>query len=124
MEFKDYYQTLGVERSASEDEIKRAYRRLARKFHPDVSKEADAEDRFKEVQEAYQVLKDPEKRSAYDQFGENWESGQDFQPPPGWDRQHSFSSADFGGAGQFSDFFETLFGGGFGERNPFGGEFL
>src|SRR5690606_10498316 len=84
MKFKDYYEVLGVDRNASQDDIKRAYRRLARKYHPDVSKEPDAEARFKEVREAYEVLKDPEKRAAYDQFGENWKAGQDFEPPPGW----------------------------------------
>ena len=111
MKFKDYYEVLGVERGASKDDIKRAYRRLARKYHPDVSKEGDAEARFKEMKEAYEVLKDPEKRAAYDQFGENWKAGQDFQPPPGWQREHSFSGAEsFAGAGQFSDFFESLFG--------------
>ena len=107
MEFKDYYQTLGVAREASQDEVKRAYRKLARKYHPDVSTEQDAEDRFKEVQEAYEVLKDPEKRAAYDQFGANWKAGQGFEPPPGWDREFEFSGA---GQGDFSDFFETLFG--------------
>jgi curved DNA-binding protein len=122
MEFKDYYKILGVDRAASKDDIKRAYRRLARKYHPDVSKEADAEARFKEMKEAYQVLKDPEKRSAYDQFGANWKAGQDFQPPPNWRREYSFGDGaqSFGDAGQFSDFFETLFGqsrgGGFGFR--------
>jgi curved DNA-binding protein len=112
MEFKDYYKILGVERNASQDDIKRAYRRLARKYHPDVSKEADAEARFKEMKEAYEVLKDPEKRSAYDQFGSNWKAGQDFQPPPNWQREYSFGGGaeSFGDAGQFSDFFETLFG--------------
>lgn len=113
MKFKDYYQVLGVERSASQDDVKRAYRRLARKYHPDVSKEPDAEARFKEVREAYEVLKDPEKRAAYDQFGENWKAGQDFQPPPDWQQQHGFGRETFGGeafAGDFSDFFETLFG--------------
>jgi curved DNA-binding protein len=112
MEFKDYYKILGVERAASKDDIKRAYRRLARKYHPDVSKEPNAEARFKEMKEAYEVLKDPEKRSAYDQFGANWKAGQDFQPPPNWQREYSFGGGaqSFGDAGQFSDFFETLFG--------------
>lgn len=109
MKFKDYYEVLGVDRNASQDEIKRAYRRLARKYHPDVSKEPDAEARFKEMREAYEVLKDPEKRSAYDQFGENWKAGQDFQPPPGWQAEHGFGGQTFAG-GDFSDFFETLFG--------------
>lgn len=117
MKFKDYYQVLGVERDVSQDDVKRAYRRLARKYHPDVSKEPDAEARFKEVREAYEVLKDPEKRAAYDQFGENWKAGQDFQPPPDWQTQHGFGGEAFTGSGQaftgggdFSDFFETLFG--------------
>jgi curved DNA-binding protein len=116
MEFKDYYQTLGVARDAGADEIKRAYRKLARKYHPDVSKEADAEARFKEVGEAYEVLKDPEKRAAYDQLGANWKAGQDFRPPPGGGfrpeaREFHFSSGPGGGEfGGFSDFFEALFG--------------
>lgn len=126
MEFKDYYKILGVDRAASKDDIKRAYRRLARKYHPDVSKESDAEVRFKEMKEAYEVLKDPEKRSAYDQFGANWKAGQEFQPPPNWRREYSFGDGaqSFGDAGQFSDFFETLFGqsrgGGFGFRTTGG----
>ncbi len=113
MEFKDYYTLLGVERSASQDEIKRAYRKMARKYHPDVSKEADAEARFKEVGEAYEVLKDPEKRAAYDQLGARWKEGQDFQPPPGWDQGFEFHGGGFteADASQFSDFFESLFGG-------------
>ncbi|MGE0624809.1 MAG: DnaJ C-terminal domain-containing protein [Pseudomonadales bacterium] len=124
MKFKDYYETLGLDRNASAEDIKRAYRRLARKYHPDVSKEPDAEARFKEMKEAYEVLKDPEKRTAYDQFGENWEAGQDFQPPPGWDgSSFTFTSDDFGGAEHFSDFFETLFGGRGQQRDPFGGGF-
>jgi curved DNA-binding protein len=112
MEYKDYYKIMGVKRDATQDEIKRAYRKLARKFHPDVSKEANAETKFKELGEAYEVLKDPEKRTAYDQLGSEWKSGQDFRPPPGWDA--GFEFRDFGNegmdAGGFSDFFETLFG--------------
>jgi curved DNA-binding protein len=112
VEFKDYYQIMGVKRDATQDEIKRAYRKLARKYHPDVSKEADAEARFKEVGEAYEVLKDPEKRSAYDQLGANWKAGQDFHPPPDWDAGFEFHGGGFTGAdaAQFSDFFESLFG--------------
>ncbi len=129
MEFKDYYTTLGVGREASADDIKRAYRRLARKFHPDVSKEPDAEARFKEMKEAYEVLKDPEKRAAYDRFGEHWEAGQDFQPPPDWQPEFNFSRGGHSnmggaGAGDFSDFFDALFGGGRGGstfRAGFGG---
>jgi curved DNA-binding protein len=110
MEFKDYYRILGVARDASQDEVKRAYRRLARKYHPDVSKETDAEVRFKELGEAYEVLKDPEKRKAYDQFGANWKAGQDFRPPPGWDADFGSSQAGYAPEGDFSDFFEALFG--------------
>ncbi len=112
MEYKDYYKILGVERSADADAIKAAYRKMARKYHPDVSKEAHAEDRFKDLQEAYEVLKDPEKRAAYDQLGSNWRAGQDFRPPPGWGGQDGgggFGGADFGGGGGFSDFFESVF---------------
>ncbi len=118
MEYKDYYKILGVDRDADADTIKRAYRKLARKYHPDVSKEPDAEDRFKEVQEAYEVLQDPEKRKAYDSFGSDWQAGQDFRPPPGWDGQRyeqHFTADDFD-LGGFSDFFESLFGGGRGAR--------
>jgi curved DNA-binding protein len=120
MEFKDYYQIMGVKRNASQDEIKRAYRKMARKYHPDVSKEADAEARFKEVGEAYEVLKDPEKRAAYDQLGANWKAGQDFRPPPDWDQGFEFHGGGFTGADaeQFSDFFESLFG-----RGGLGGGF-
>jgi curved DNA-binding protein len=127
MKFKDYYETLGLQRTATQDEVKQAYRKLARKFHPDVSKEVDAEARFKEVGEAYEVLKDPEKRAAYDRVGQDnagrWQGGQDFQPPPDWDAGFEFSGrgdGDWGapgagmGEGQFgadpSDFFEALFG--------------
>jgi len=119
MEYKDYYKILGVTREASADEIKKSYRRLARKYHPDVSKEANAESRFKEVNEAYEVLKDKDKRSAYDQLGSNWKQGQDFNPPPGWENMGGFGGfggaggAGAGGAAGFSDFFETIFGGGF-----------
>lgn len=109
MEFKDYYQTLGVPRSATEDDIKKAYRKLARRFHPDVSSEDDAETRFKEIGEAYEVLRDKEKRSAYDRFGSDWKAGQEFRPPPGWDPNAQFGGRGFSGEG-FSDFFESLFG--------------
>ncbi len=112
MRFKDYYQVMGVPRTASQDEIKRAYRKLARKYHPDVSKEPDAEARFKEVGEAYEVLKDPEKRAAYDQLGKQWRAGEEFRPPPDWDAGFEFSRGGFeaGDAAAFSDFFESLFG--------------
>jgi curved DNA-binding protein len=112
MQYKDYYKIMGVSRDASQDEVKRAYRKLARKYHPDVSKEADAEAKFKELGEAYEVLKDPEKRAAYNQLGANWKSGQDFKPPPNWDEGFEFKGGGFtgGDAGGFSDFFEQLFG--------------
>jgi curved DNA-binding protein len=120
MKYKDYYQTLGLERSATQDDIKKAYRKLARKYHPDVSKEKDAEQRFKEINEANEVLKDPEKRAAYDQMGSNWKAGQEFQPPPNWDAGFEFRSGGpgggFSGGSPFgadfdpSDFFESLFG--------------
>jgi curved DNA-binding protein len=112
MKFKDYYEILGVARGATQDEVKHAYRKLARKYHPDVSKDPDAEARFKELGEAYAVLKDPEKRAAYDQMGSEWKTGQDFQPPPDWDAGFEFSGADFGvgAGGGHSDFFEALFG--------------
>ncbi len=112
MKFKDYYETIGVPRSATQDEIKRAYRKLARKYHPDVSQHVDAEIRFKELGEAYAVLKDPEKRAAYDQVGNGAHAGQDFQPPPGWGAGFEFSGSDFGSADGMphSDFFESLFG--------------
>ena len=112
MEFKDYYKTMGVDREATQDQIKRAYRKLSRKYHPDISKEPDAEARFKEVGEAYAVLKDPEKRVAYDQLGANWQGGQDFHPPPDWDQGFEFRGGDANhfDAEQFSDFFESLYG--------------
>lgn len=112
MEYKDYYKTLGVERDASQDAIKRAYRKLARKLHPDINKDPGAEDKFKEVGEAYEVLGDIEKRAAYDKFGSNLQHGQDFNPPPDWNVGFEFSGAGFDGAEQagFSDFFSQLFG--------------
>jgi curved DNA-binding protein len=125
MEYRDYYQILGVARTATAEEIKKAYRRLARKFHPDVSKEANAEQKFKELQEAYEVLRDPEKRAAYDQLGSEWKSGQQFRPPPGWAEGFEFRGSGPGGGFRqtyeeetgYSDFFSSLFGGG----SPFGG---
>ncbi len=112
MEYKDYYAIMGVDKTASQDELKRAYRKLARKFHPDVSKEPDAEQKFKELGEAYEVLKDPEKRAAYDQLGANWQAGQDFHPPPDWDAGFEFSGGGFTGSesADYSDFFDSLFG--------------
>ena len=111
MEFKDYYQILGLERQAGADEIKKAFRKLARKYHPDVSKEPDAEARMKEVNEANAVLSDPEKRAAYDQLGNSPRNGQDFRPPPGWDAGFEFSGGAAPGQGaEFSDFFSELFG--------------
>ena len=111
MEYKDYYQPMGLARDASADDIKRAYRKLARKYHPDVSKEPDAEARFKEVGEAYEVLKDPERRAAYDQLGANWKPGQAFEPPGDWDTGMEGRGRGFQGQpdGDYSDFFETLF---------------
>ena len=119
MEYRDYYKLLDLPRSASADEIKRAYRKLARRFHPDVSKEKHAEARFKEVQEAYAVLKDPEKRAAYDQLGADFRGGQQFRPPPDWGHNFEFRAggrAAPGGDAGFSDFFANLFGAG----SPFG----
>ena len=98
MEFKDYYAILGVEKTASQDEIQRAYRKLARKYHPDVNQDPGAEDTFKNAGEAYEVLKDPEKRAAYDQFGKDWKAGQDFRPPPDWDAGFEFRGAAGAGA--------------------------
>ena len=119
MKFRDYYETLGVARTATEAEIKAAYRKLARKYHPDVNKEAGAEEQFKEIGEAYAVLKDTEKRAAYDRFGANWKNGQDFTPPPNWNEGFEYSDTDYGGGhpgygggfeGDQSEFFESLFG--------------
>ena len=117
MEFKDYYKIMGLARSATQDEIKRAHRQLARKYHPDVSKEANAEARFKEVGEAYEVLRDPEKRAAYDQLGANWKGGQEFRPPPDWNAGFEGSGRGFTEreAAEHSDFFESLFRRGFGD---------
>ena len=109
MEYKDYYGVLGVGRDAPADEIRKAFRKLARKYHPDVSKEAGAEARMKEVNEAYAVLSDPEKRAAYDQLGRGYQPGQEFRPPPDWDAGFEFSHHDMPG-GDFSDFFAELFG--------------
>jgi curved DNA-binding protein len=112
MQYKDYYEILGVTRSADADEIKRAYRKLARKYHPDVSKEKNAEDRFKEVSEAYEVLRDAEKRAAYDQLGRDFRNGQQFRPPPDWGQRFGQSGGQrFSDLNGFSDFFSTLFGG-------------
>jgi curved DNA-binding protein len=133
VKYQDYYDTLGVSRDASQEQIHAAYRKLARKYHPDINKSSDAEDKFKRIGEAYEVLRDPEKRKRYDALGENWKAGQDFTPPPGWDffnfgrstrsrtgnGGNGFGFRIFDGFGDspfsgFSDFFETLFGGGTG----------
>ena len=121
MQFKDYYQTLGVARDATAEDIKKSFRKLARKYHPDVSKEPDAEKRMQEVNEAYTVLSDPEKRAAYDQVGQGFQPGQDFQPPPNWDAGFEFSGHEFSPheAAGFSDFFSELFGRMGGDRHGF-----
>src|SRR5271167_781635 len=112
MKYKDYYEILGVTRGSDADEMKRAYRKLARKFHPDVSKEKNAEEKFKEVQEAYEVLRDPDKRAAYDQLGRDFRNGQQFRPPPDWSQRFGQSDGQsFSDLNGFSDFFASLFGG-------------
>lgn len=132
MEFKDYYATLGVQRTATQDEIKRAYRKLARKFHPDVSKEPNAESRFKEVAEAHEALIDPERRAAYDDISQRHARGEAFEPPPGWDSGFEFSGrGGRGGTGpgarqapneaDFSAFFESIFGRGAQNERPVAG---
>jgi curved DNA-binding protein len=127
VKYRDYYEILGIKRDVGQNEVQRAYRKLARKYHPDVNKESDSEEKFKEINEAYEVLKDPEKRKMYDQLGPNWKAGQDFRPPPGWETQFNFggggAQAEFqwGGPGGFSDFFEALFGGAGGFRQARGG---
>jgi len=135
VEFKDYYKILGVPRGAGDDEIKKAFRKLAREYHPDVAKDKKrAEEKFKEINEAYEVLGDPAKRKKYDELGPNWKAGEQFRPPPGWEQ--AFGGAgrggrargrsggvefEFGGTG-FSDFFEQLFGGA--GRGDFGRDFV
>jgi curved DNA-binding protein len=116
VKFQDYYEILGVPRNATQEKIQSAYRKLARKYHPDLNKEKSAEEKFKQVGEAYEVLGDPEKRKKYDQLGRNWQMGDDFSPPPGWEQTSGgtrgtggFRFEGFGGG--FSDFFESLFGG-------------
>ncbi|NLF39389.1 J domain-containing protein [bacterium] len=128
MEYKDYYKILGVERTASQDDIRKIYRKLARQYHPDVNKTKGAEEKFKDIAEAYEVLGDEGKRRKYDELGSAWQGGQEFTPPPGWENvRFSFGGRPGAGrraagdASQFSDFFEQLFGG-FGGRgaSPFG----
>ncbi len=142
LEFQDYYQTLGIPRDASQEQIRKAYRRQARRYHPDVSKEQGAAEKFKKINEAYEVLKDPEKRRKYDALGQNWKQGEEFRPPPGWGSRFAGGGAEYfefdphqfagfegarrggrAGTGVFSSFFEELFGGGgaftgFEERGP------
>ena len=119
VQFRDYYEVLGVSKTATEDAIKSAYRKLARKYHPDVNPgDKSAEEKFKELNEAYEVLSDADKRKKYDALGPNWKAGEEFRPPPGWEGvnvEYGDFGDIFGGgrsAGGFSDFFESLFGGG------------
>ena len=121
MQYKDYYEILGVPRGADAEEVKRAYRKLARKYHPDVSKEKNAENKFKELQEAYEVLRDPDKRAAYDHLGRDYRTGQQFRPPPDWSQRFGHTSGGsqrFSDLNGFSDFFSSLFGGAAGGPQP------
>jgi curved DNA-binding protein len=119
MQYRDYYEVLGVARGADAEVVKHAYRKLARKYHPDVSKEKNAENKFKEVQEAYEVLRDPEKRAAYDQLGRDYRTGQQFRPPPDWSQRFAHSGGQrFSDLNGFSDFFASLFGGAAGAPSP------
>ena len=122
VEYKDYYKILGVDKKATKAEISKAFKNLAKKYHPDLNRDdKKAEDRFKEINEAHEVLKDAEKRAMYDQLGPNWQNGQHFQRPPGFENANfSFNGQNIDGSG-FSDFFETIFGGGFGGQAGFGG---
>lgn len=92
MEYKDYYKILGVDRNATIEEIQKAYRKLARKYHPDANKDPAATEKFKEINEAYEVLRDPEKRKKYDALGSGWQHGQEFTPPPGWEEIFNFGT--------------------------------
>ncbi len=122
-EYKDYYQMLGVAREATPTQIKTAYRKLARKYHPDISKEAAAEEKFKEIGEAFEVLKNTEKRAAYDQLSQDWQQGQDFRPPPDWDSGFEYSGGFDSEAPSYSDFFNSIFGQEFtGHGNQAGGQ--
>ncbi len=134
VKFKDYYEVLGVPRSAGADDIKKAFRKLAREYHPDVAKtKKGAEEKFKEINEAYEVLSDPDKRKKYDELGPNWKQGADFRPPPGWQggfrpgggfprgQPDGGAEFEFGGTTGFSDFFEQLFGSRMRGGQPFGG---
>ncbi len=120
MKYKDYYKTLGVERSASAADIKKAYRRLAHKYHPDISKIADAKEKFQDIGEAYETLKDPEKRAAYDELGSDFRAGQDFRPPPDWRASHGEPHAAFDDM-DLADLFASLSGGRQGARGAHGG---